>query len=300
MACYHPLTAYRERGREGGQLTFKPPSRDFDKLSVPCGQCIGCRLDRSLQWAVRCMHEASLHDENSFITLTYSQEHLPEDGGLHVEDFQKFMKRLRKRFEPRRIRFFHCGEYGEELQRPHYHACLFNVDFPDKVPHKKVPGGYLYTSALLQKLWPLGFSTCGDVTFESAAYVARYVTKKVTGEAAKGHYCNRETGEVIAPEYTTMSRRPGLAREWLDKYLEDVFPFDEVIVSGRPVKPPRYYETFYQLEDPEGHSAVKEKRIDRARKLAHDNTPARLRVKEEVKNAQFGMLKRGYEKKEEM
>lgn len=295
MACYHPLTAYRERGREGGQLTFKPPSRDFDKLAVPCGQCIGCRLDRSLQWAVRCMHEAQLHEENSFITLTYSPEHVPESGSLRVEDFQKFMKRLRKRIAPKRVRFFHCGEYGEKLQRPHYHACLFGYDFPDKVVFRKIACGYLYTSAMLEELWPVGFSTVGDVTFESAAYVARYVTKKVTGEAKHGHYCNRETGEVIRPEYTTMSRRPGIGKAWFEKFSGDVFPYDEVVVAGRPVKPPRYYENLFQLEEPEVHERIKAQRIDKARRLAHDNTPARLRAKEAVKNAQFGMLKRSFE-----
>jgi hypothetical protein len=133
MPCYFPITAWRSKDgkNEAGKwpVVFKPTAGYLDKeLKLPCGRCIGCRLERSRQWAVRCVHEASLHEKNCFITLTYSPENLPKDGSLDVSHFQKFMKRFRKRFGPG-IRFFHCGEYGESLSRPHYHACIFGFDF---------------------------------------------------------------------------------------------------------------------------------------------------------------------------
>ena len=144
MPCYHPLTAYygcqvNESGKRS--LVFSLDKAWVDvPLQVPCGRCIGCRLDRSLSWAVRCIHESSLYDENCFITLTFDNEHLPKaclkcrtvDGSLCVCQFQNFMKRFRQFVSPRVIRFFHCGEYGVKFSRPHHHACIFNYDFPDK------------------------------------------------------------------------------------------------------------------------------------------------------------------------
>ena len=245
MPCYHPLTAYRGRRTSSGKSEIL-----FDKsqalkvgsglsIQLPCGQCIGCRLERSRQWAMRCHHEASLYQDNCFITLTYSDEHLPSDKSLHVEHFQKFMKRLRKRFGEG-VRYYHCGEYGEKYMRPHYHACLFNFDFPDKKIWKENNGNRLYVSESLSELWPFGFVTIGDVTFESAAYVARYIMKKVNGDLAESHYerVDWETGEVyqLKPEYTTMSRRPGIGSNWFAKFKDDIFPQDYVVINGKKLK----------------------------------------------------------------
>ena len=158
-------------------------------LELPCGQCIGCRLERSRQWAMRCLHEASLYDRNAFITLTYDDSHLPPGGSLSYPDFQRFMKRLRRRIGSK-VRFYAGGEYGEQgTIRPHFHACLFGYDFPDKVFFKRsASGDKLYTSKLLESLWPYGISSVGDVTFQSAAYIARYCVAKRTGDAAKSWY----------------------------------------------------------------------------------------------------------------
>jgi len=92
MACFHPLQAYQ---LDTGEIQFHDSGRGHP-LELPCGQCIGCRLERSRQWAIRCVHEASMHENNCFITLTYAPEYLPPDGGLIKSDFQKFIKRLRK------------------------------------------------------------------------------------------------------------------------------------------------------------------------------------------------------------
>ena len=177
-------------------------------LELPCGQCRGCRLERSRQWAMRCLHESSLHDQNSFITLTYDDAHLPEGGTLVYSDFQKFLKRLRKRVGVP-IRFYMGAEYGEKFKRPHYHACIFGFDFPDRIYFKKTSSGEkIYTSKILESLWPYGHSSVGNVTFESAAYIARYCVQKVTGDKATEHYrVVTEDGVVVdrVSEFNHMS-----------------------------------------------------------------------------------------------
>lgn len=200
------------------------------------------------------------------------------------------MKKYRRWLAHKRIRFFHCGEYGEETKRPHYHAIIFGHDFADKkLLYKSKRGDSVYTSAKLDGLWTHGQCSIGDVTFESAAYVARYVTKKITGKMALDHYntINKETGEVLSerlPEYTTMSRRPGLGKNWFDKFTSDVFPYDEVIIRGKRMKPPKYYSALYEQLEPEKFFALKAARIAAAKKpeVQADNSDPRLRVKEQV------------------
>jgi len=133
VRCVKPMTAWRIAGEAKVVIAEYQPRGDVvSRLELRCGQCIACRLEKSRQWAVRCMHEASQWDNNVFVTLTYDDEHLPEDQGLDVSEFQRFAKRLRKARPDDKVRYFHCGEYGEQLQRPHYHALVFNVDFPDR------------------------------------------------------------------------------------------------------------------------------------------------------------------------
>lgn len=273
-------------------------------VEVPCGQCIGCRLERSRQWAMRIVHESSLYDFNSFITLTYSERHMPYDFSLKVEHFQKFMKRLRKAREGQKIRFFHCGEYGEKEFRPHYHAILFGVDFPDRVTADLVNSPHpLYISEELTRLWPFGFSTIGDVTFESAAYCARYCVKKVTGEKAEAHYLaiDDQTGEVhtLKPEYTTMSRGGrtkagenlgGIGSRWYEKFKDDAYPSDFVVMRGQKMRPPKYYDSRYEITHPRELELVKRQRIKDAARHKEDQTLERMRVREAVKTAQVRTL----------
>lgn len=243
------------------------------------------------------MHEAQLHEENAFITLTYAPENLPSGGTLNKGDFQRFMKRLRKHFSGRKLGFYHCGEYGDEGRRPHYHAILFGVRFLDQQPYTRATDGtVLYTSALLSRLWPSGFATVGEVTFESAAYVARYVMKKISGPAARDHYTvvDRETGELtqLLPEYTTMSLKPAIAKDWYGKYSSDVYPSDEVVICGKPMKPPQYYDRILEKTNLELHTAIKEQRKQEAQKHSAHSTTRRLLEREEIKHAQTRNLKR--------
>lgn len=320
MPCYSPIRGWQaKRVNSSGKrsIVFSRHEGLVDReVQVPCGKCIGCRLERSRQWAVRCVHEASLYPENCFITLTFNDDHLDKSGSLVKRDFVLFMKNLRKMFGPG-IRFFHCGEYGEGLGRPHHHACIFNFDFPDKVLWSVRDGVRLYTSGCLEALWSdpetgscKGFCTVGEVTFESAAYVARYVMKKVTGELAPSHY----GGKV--PEYVTMSRRPGIAAGWVKKYaLSDCYNTDFLVMNGHKCKPPKFYDRCY--EDMTGVEVLPSKfeakyfgkgidkrskvwkGISRKRKefgaASPDNTLARLAVREKLKQRQVDRLKRSVE-----
>jgi len=294
MPCFRPLKGYRSNtvNPESGKrnITFNPREGFYDlPIDLPCGQCIGCRLERSRQWAIRCVHEASLYEKNCFITLTYSDSHLPKNGSLNVKHYQDFMKRLRFKFGPK-IRFFHCGEYGEKFGRPHYHACIFNFDFGDKKLWKNLRGNKLYTSENLEALWPFGFSTIGDVTFESAAYVARYITKKITGPMAQKHYGNKK------PEYTTMSRRPGIAKGWYEKYKHEVYPRDELIIRGKKMKPPKFYDRQFELDEPEVFLKVKRIRKINGRILeAKETDYRRLATKEVCQEIKSKRLIRGLE-----
>lgn len=285
VSCYHPLQGFRKIGLGGGVVFDRRKGYSDRPVPIPCGQCIGCRLERSRQWAVRLMHEASMHDANCFVTLTYDEEHVPDDGSLVKGDFQRFMKRLRRSVEPRKVRFFHCGEYGEVSRRPHYHALLFGFDFPDKRGWSVRNGLPVWRSADLERLWPLGLSELGSITFESAAYVARYVVKKVTGRAAESWYGGREA------EYATMSRRPGIGRAWLEKYKCEVYPADGVVMRGRLMKPPRAYDVVMKEESPAVMAGVAESRARKRR--VKDQTPERLAVQEKVTEAKMASHARG-------
>jgi len=211
------------------------------------------------------------------------------------------MKRLRKHFTGTPIRFYHCGEYGELNNRPHYHACIFGMDFLDKEILKKTKdGNSLYTSALLTKLWGKGTqNTVGELNFKTAAYTAHYTMKKINGDKAEEHYrfTDELTGEQhqIIPEYTTMSRRPGIANNWYKKYKTDVYPSDEVIIKGISMQPPKYYDSILEKENPFLYDDIKHDRLLNAQKYQSDQTPERLHVKHKVKQAQANLLSRTLE-----
>lgn len=245
---------------------------------------------------MRCVHEASLWEDNLFVTLTYDDENVERLDGwsLDLEHYQLFMKRLRKRHGAG-IRFFHCGEYGDRSGRPHYHALLFNFTLGDLELWKTTRSGdKLYTSRSLAELWPLGFSVVGSLTFETAAYVARYSVKKITGKNASPVWFHPRTGELQRrkPEYCTMSRRPGIGKGWLDRNTDEVKRFDSVVVRGREMAPPKYYDGQFELSDPRHLREVKAKRKRGVRKHAWNNTSGRHRVRENVTKARLSLYGR--------
>lgn len=255
MPCYRPLQGYRRR--DGG-WTANPAEGFADfPMSIPCGQCIGCRLEYARVWAIRCIHEAKMHDESYFLTLTYDDAHLPPGGTLVKEHLTLFFKRYRKKYEPAKIRYYACGEYGDTTERPHYHVLLFGHRLPDLVLYQQTPHGALYESETLNNIWGLGRCMIGNLTFESAAYVARYSTKKLTGYLGQLEYKRRG----LVPPYAVMSRRPGIGSAFYDQFQADIFPADEVIVRGQKARPPRYYLKKLKELDPETYEAVSLERI---------------------------------------
>lgn len=305
MACFHPLTAYQV---PNGEILFHDTGKGRP-LKLPCGQCIGCRIDHSRDWAMRCVHEASMHQDNCFITLTYNPQNMPPDGGLIKRDFQLFMKRLRKSLGSKKIRFYMCGEYGDRNNRPHYHAIIFGYNFDDWMYLFDSPSGEpIYTSPTLEKIWGFGFVTVGTVTYESAAYVARYCLKKVNGKLADQihpetglkHYerYNDFTGELVEvlPEYSVMSRGGkngrGIGYDWIRKYTRDCYPKDFTTIRGVRLPLPRYYDKYLESIDPMMYDDIKEGRIIQMLDMSDDNTPLRLSVREKVKEAQNMQLNR--------
>ena len=316
MPCYSPLDAWRPRHpNERGKYppTFKKSEAQLDQpLKIPCGRCVGCRLEYSRQWAVRCVHEAQLHENNSFITLTYNNENLPEDRSIHKEELQTFFKRLRKDLQVP-IRYFACGEYGGQRNRPHYHALIFGYDFPDKTLHTVHNGNALYTSSQLGQAWPKGYNYIGDVTFESAAYVARYVMKKwkpdkrdeETEVDMKNAVVDRDTGEIypLEPEFCMMSRgrgrtepdprfRYGIGSAWWDLYKGDTEK-GFITINGVKQALPKYYDS--KMEDYD-YEILETQQLNRQENFnPADNTTERLRVRETVRKAQVKQLKRTIE-----
>lgn len=311
MPCYSPLTGWKSKHPNPTgkySITFIKSEGYTDKeITLPCGQCHGCRLEHSRQWAIRCMHEAQMHKNNCFLTLTYSDEKLPKIGTgestLKKRHFQLFMMRLRKKYG-KGIKFYACGEYGDSSGRAHYHACIFGMDFKDKTHWSTRDDIKLYVSEELNKLWtdpedkkPYGFATIGEVTFQSAAYVARYCMKKRKGKNWQQfyeRYTDLETGEVISlePEFPLMSRRPGIGKSWLDKYGKEVRDNDSVICNKKEMKPPKYYDYILEKNIPTKYEEIKAQRLAAAKKAIHNNSLARLHTRGIVKKSQIQQLKK--------
>lgn len=296
VACFSPIEAWQT---DSGSIVFVERGSIRRALKLACGQCIGCRLERSRGWAVRCMHEARMHSVSSFVTLTYDSDHLPSQNGLVYGDFQRFLKRVRKRLG--KCRFYMCGEYGDLNGRPHFHSCLFGVGFSDKVLLRTLPSGSkIYRSPTLESLWPFGYSSIGDVTFESAAYVARYICKKVTGSDADAHYTRVDstTGEIylLEPEFCHMSLKPGIGFSFYQKFgATDIFPRDKVIVRGKECSVPKYYKALLKRSDGFMSDDIDYSREMNAAKFVDDCSEARLRDREIVTRARLAFKKRGLE-----
>jgi len=355
LPCFFPLSGWLSKSRNDTgkrSIVFSISNALIDKpVVVDCGQCTGCRMALSQDWALRSVHEASCYEHNLFVTLTFSDSVLHKRGrfiedkslsadnstavkwlskySVDVRDIQLFMKRLRDYFKyvgadgSRPIRYYHCGEYGEccrvcglskssckcrrfysSIGRPHYHICLFNCKFDDmefyKANHR---GDILYTSATLEKLWGQGFCPIGRLTYKSAAYTARYVMKKLNGDAAElpdlfgllpYERMDVNTGEIhdVEREYTTMSRRSGIGGDWFKRYWKDAYPHDYIVYDGVKHRVPRYYDKLLEKLDPDMLLRVKKKRLKRALARASDNTSQRLDVRKRVHDVKLSMLNR--------
>ena len=245
-----------------------------------------------------------MHNENSFITLTYNSESLPPfPHSLIKEHHREFIKNIRKYYYPKTIRYYLGGEYGtptfenDFIARPHVHVLLFGHQFTDLVLYEENEGIKTYTSAIADEIWGKGETKIGNVSFQSAGYVARYCFKKVIGDRANEHYeriCPTSLSvQNVIPEYGAMSLRPGIGKTWYDKYKTDVFPADRVVLqTGQQIKTPRYYDILLERENPDLFQEIKAKRITEASLNTDDSTRKRLANRQEVKHAQIGQLNR--------
>lgn len=249
------------------------------------------------------MAEAQLHERNCFITLTYDDEHLPQSGSLVPDHLSNFIKRLRedlRRDYSLYVRHFSCGEYGDEGERPHYHAAIFGWDFPDKSYHSKSGDNALYRSEQLEALWTMGNSSIGALTFESAAYVARYLMKKYNSKnLAENERINPETGEVFTnqiKEFVRMSLKPGIGGEWARKFQNDWID-GSMVVNGVQMAVPKYFyrdlvnRTGEESDHVLGFKQAKRKWLLEKGQMSEEE----LLRKEEYLNVRASQLKRSME-----
>lgn len=293
MPCYKPLAAFWKRG---GGVTFSHGQSNGSELKLPCGQCIGCRIDRKREWALRLLHESRMHSESCFITLTYNPESLPRGGTLVKRHGQLFVKRLRDYLRyhlgpDRKIRYFLIGEYGDVGKRPHYHVIIFGWRPKDGKLRSERNGYRTYTSDALAALWPDGLHDFGEADPGSCLYVAGYAVKKITGkDMAREHYTRiTADGEMIEviPEFACMSTRPGIGAGFYDKFESDFRNHDFAILQGRKQRVPRYYDKLYERKEKHRLETVKDLRRINARKHRANNTPERLAERERVHQAKI-------------
>jgi len=313
VPCTKPIRGTRGADGVVRLLHGVPDSRLFGtgnrpELELPCGRCMDCKIRRSQDWSTRAQHEATLHQKNSFITLTFSDEglalrelqHGTHPYDLAVQDWQLFAKRLRKQLNYHglgKLRFFQVGEYGDEQQRPHYHALVFGQDFKEtEIDRWKDDAGHpVWTSRIVEKCWPYGFHEIKEMAPEAIAYVCKYVQKKLYGERRKRALERVDSGSgecvTVRDELATMSRKPGIGHDWWKKFKNDAFPDDFVVIQGKKLPVPKYYYQQLEKEDPDLHAQIREERIKSAAGRAADNVPERRLVREKVTLAKTKLSK---------
>lgn len=311
MKCYNPRLAFvnpnggkplftkymwsnfiHELGQFRSPEKFKHPSGSTKPLKMPCGKCEACRLEHARQRAVRCMHEfKSCGEKGAFLTLTYNDEHLPPGGSFNEQDIVLFVKRFRKALAPRVIKTFGCAEYGDIEGRPHFHLLVFGFDFPDRYywrgSSEHGSGFESYRSPMLDSLWRLGYSELGTLTFASCSYVARYTQKK----------CKKKPENGLLPEKAVcISRRPGIGSDYFDKYKDDFYSIDAVVleIDGKITKQgiPRYYDRLLEKYDPERYAEIKLDREQKRPQSEPDNTEERMAARKAVHQQTIKRLKR--------
>lgn len=274
MRCLYPRTVGFLADGKTISWSQKNYSKEYATFQLPCSKCIECRLEYARQWAVRCVHEASTHDENSFITLTYSDEHLKSDK-LQYPDFQQFMKRLRFSHQNNQIGMFVTGEYGELKKRPHWHALIFGWrprDLTYKYSNER--GDKIYSSESLDTLWGYGISEVGNVTFESAGYCARYAAKKLVHGNDKDHDFH---------PISKKSSKNAIGKRFLELYWQDIFNHGDVILKdGTKTSIPRYYVKWLQKHQPAAWERyiikIREEKIQKAQQRSNEEKEEQARI----------------------
>lgn len=283
MSCQKPREVYRPA--IGGPLQFSKPIKgdagvDYHRLNIPCGECIECQSEKARQWAIRIAHEAQLWEENSFVTLSYADEHLPEHNSLKYEDLEAFWDRFRswaRRQGKIRPRYYSVGEYGDKSLRPHYHACIFGYAFTEERIMLRGGTKPLWTNTFLQNMWGKGHVSVGMLNFATARYTASYVTKKLKSKQ-KYVRVDEDTGELIPLEQPRALMSRNIAKEWWDKYRHQVSANDQVVINGDAQKPPKVYDRWLSARSEVAGEMIKEERMKKAQTLTQEQRDARARV----------------------
>ncbi|AZL82858.1 replication initiator protein [Apis mellifera associated microvirus 30] len=264
MKCLHPVRYYRSRDSKGNLTIHHSPNgvNVWSNGLRPCGYCAHCRLTKAQSWAIRMVHHAQMHEQSSFITLTYDDKNLPQNGSLNYDHVVNFIKRLRKRLhsDSTNISFYRVGEYGGESHRPHYHLILFGYNFTERIKYKGVTNERIvsskkddrtyYKSSFLTDCWGHGFADLGDVDFATCQYTAKYVMKKLYAPTA-------EHSTWLEKERSSCSKRIPIGTTWIQKYWQDVYPHDYVLHDGKKYKPPRFYDEWLEKNQPLTYAKVK-------------------------------------------
>lgn len=233
---------------------------------------MACRINKTSEWSVRLLYESTQYEYSTFVTLTYADEYMPANGSLVKEDWQKFMKRLRKRFDGEKFRYYMCGEYGPTTFRPHYHAIIFGLNLNDWVEIS--PGKFI--SPTLSELWPQGFNQVGFVNPTTMNYVTGYIQKKQYGQSAVELYEKRG----VIPPFQLFSKHLGqdFSLAHADQISKNMF----VIQNGRKKPVPKYISKKIGLDQsPTGFrsdSPLVQKAISQARKRLEDFEKAKLEM----------------------
>jgi len=263
--------------RRGTRPLSSTPHTGYVGVSVPCGRCPGCLLSQSRVLAIRAYHESTLHKQNSFLTLTYDDEHLPPDGKVSVETMQLFWKRLRKRKDVPKIRYLCCGEYGDRTGRPHYHALVFGADFMDSRARLWADDQYIHP--MLESVWGLGMVTHAPLNFARCAYVAGYVTKKIG------------TPDVFRKMSTGRGGNCGLGHSWLKRYADSIRNVGGVVIDGQVLPVPSYYFDKGDLSDVK--NASRERVIASENRLVDSGLHSIRKTSKSVNNEERIKRKRG-------
>jgi hypothetical protein len=315
MPCTNPKKCWQYGTTKNGKpnYVFKRPTNvsGLETQKVPCGKCLSCLIDKSKEHATRGFHESQMHTYNCFITLTYNDDNLPEYGSLSKAHFKAFIKALKYQFRGMDWKYIGAGEYGspENTFRPHYHLCLFGIDFPDKeYLFTNEHGDAVYKSELLLKCWKgKGHVSIGELNYRTVAYVARYTTKKIVerGKHIQEHFwIDKKTGETNydpeaykngllmqnkLPEFLSMS--PGIGKTWWEKYKQDTYK-DYVTCNFMKAKIPRYYDKKLEEHNEELMKEIKEKRKQKAKELDQKLDKPSDAQRAKVKKKQLSQIKR--------
>jgi len=279
MPCSAPRSAYRPA--TGGPLLFRPPEngRAYNPIKVPCGTCELCRGEQARQWAVRITHEARQWEANAFLTLTYADAKLPEHNSLNYEHLEMFWDRLRarnRRKGEKSPRYYAVGEYGDKTNRPHYHACLFGMDFVQGRIILREKPTTLWTHPELEQLWGNGNVSIGALNFATARYTASYITKKLRSKQ-KYVRVDEETGELIPLEQPRAFMSRNIAKNWWTEFGHQIKDHDHVVIDGNTQKPPKAYDKWLGIKDEASLEKIKEKRKEKAEKLTPEEMRARAK-----------------------